>query len=166
MRKLDIKTGDRFNMWTIIKEVDKINNSRRFQCKCDCGTIKDVVLSTLRNNDSPSCGCIKTERMKNAKYFLKHSKSSSREYSSYHCMKTRCYNTKSPNYKYYGGDGIKVCDRWLNSFENFYEDMGDRPEGTSIDRIDFNGNYEPSNCRWADKITQARNKRNVKHKSN
>lgn len=79
-------------------------------------------------------------------------------------MKERCYNPKHPSYKYYGACLVKVCDRWLESFENFYEDMGERPVGNySIDRIDGYGNYEPSNCRWADDYTQARNK-NSKYK--
>ena len=82
---------------------------------------------------------------------------------SYHSMKQRCYNEKCKDYYLYGGRGIKVCDRWLESFENFLEDMGDRPsKNHSIDRIDVNGDYSPKNCRWADNKTQMRNRKNTK----
>lgn len=88
-----------------------------------------------------------------------HGMTKSKEYSAWHHMKDRCLNPNDANYGIYGGRGIKICDKWIDSFLKFYEDMGDRPEGTSLDRIDVNGNYEPSNCRWANSVTQARNQR-------
>ena len=81
------------------------------------------------------------------------------EYNSWGHMNQRCFNTSNKAYYRYGGRGITVCDRWKNSFTKFYEDMGDKPKGMSLDRIDNNGNYEPSNCRWADDVTQVRNQR-------
>jgi len=78
-------------------------------------------------------------------------------------MKTRCYNSNYNQSEYYSGRGIVVCDRWRNSFANFFEDMGKRPEGFSLDRIDNDGNYEPGNCRWADRTTQGRNRRKFKN---
>lgn len=90
-----------------------------------------------------------------------HGLSATLAYNSWKLMIYRCTSPKAPNYSYYGGQGVTVCDRW-KSFENFLEDMGDRPAGMSLDRIDSNGNYEPGNCRWATKSEQSRNSRNTK----
>lgn len=84
-----------------------------------------------------------------------------REYSSWYAMLRRCYDPKDIGYKYYGGRGITVCQEWIDDFGNFYEDMGDRPPKRTLDRINVNGNYEPSNCRWATNRQQARNKRPI-----
>ncbi len=164
MRKpLDIKTGDRYNRWTIVKEVQ--GNRRTFECQCDCGTIKNVRLYSLINNISKSCGCLISETQK--KIRTKHGRYGTREYKSWQSMKERCYNPKNIKWNIYGGDGVKVCDRWLNSFENFYQDMGPRPIGKTLDRYpNSNGNYEPSNCRWATIDEQNMNRKNVRHKSN
>jgi hypothetical protein len=89
------------------------------------------------------------------------SKSSTKEYHAWEGMKARCYYEKDKNYKYYGGRGIIVCERWVNSFDNFVSDMGEAPtKKHSIDRIDVDGNYEPTNCRWATMTVQIRNRRN------
>ena len=90
----------------------------------------------------------------------KHGKSNTSAYRSWNCMKERCNNPNSSNYRNYGGRGIKICERWLNSFENFYEDMGDRPLNMTLDRIDNNKNYYKENCKWSTNKQQFRNKTN------
>lgn len=94
-----------------------------------------------------------------------HGKSYSREYRTWNHMVQRCNNSNEDNYKNYGGRGITVCERWVQSFDNFYADMGDRPQGTSLDRIDVNKGYYTENCRWASRALQNINQRPQKNKS-
>lgn len=128
-------------------------------CQCDCGTTAVVNGKELRNGESRSCGCLKAEELGDRS--RTHGMTRQREYRSWQAMKERCHNPSHWKYKDYGGRGIAVCNRWLNSFENFYEDMGKCPARFTLDRINIDGNYEPSNCRWADAVTQAKNRRGV-----
>lgn len=162
--------GKKFNRLTVVKRVIKNNDKHIYYlCKCDCGGEKIVRQDHLSRNNIVSCGCYNREQSSiRCKYLgkqnVKHNLSHSRLYRIYAQIKTRCYNAKSPNFKYYGARGIKVCNEWLgeNGFLNFYNWATNNgyDENLSIDRINVDRNYEPSNCKWSDNVEQANNKRN------
>ena len=164
MRKLTekFKVGQKFNKFTILEFNGKHKSGHLTAlCKCDCGNIRTISLSDLKLNRSKSCGCIRKE----AKQLFKkdHGMTNTKEFKTWAGIKIRCYNKNYKSYNYYGGKGVTMCNRWLNSFRNFLEDMGFAPTNKhSIDRIDSNGNYEPNNCKWSTLIEQANNKSNNK----
>jgi hypothetical protein len=132
-------------------------------CRCECGGSALVTSHQLRRQTRPtrSCGCLQPAHALTIGARKKtHGKSKTQTYRIWHQMLDRCRNPKSTVFAYYGGRGISVCERW-RSFENFFADMGERPEGRSIERNDVNGSYEPGNCRWATDKEQNLNKRNT-----
>jgi len=159
--KIKIKIGDKFSRLTVIGYAGKTKRGERlWKCRCECGRTTNVITARLLSGKTRSCGCLQAENRIKIAQNKTHGKTQTKEYYTWITMKQRCCNPNNRKYKDYGGRGIKVCDRWLHSFENFYKDMGEAPKGYSIDRIDVNGDYCLKNCRWADVETQSNNKRN------
>lgn len=143
----------------IANEKSKHGNMR-YRCVCKCGTQFTTNGSSLSRGLTKSCGCLVLDR--SSEVHFRHGKSRTSIHNIWSSMIARCKYASQQNYKYYGGRGISVCDRWL-VFENFLEDMGDRPSSDhSIDRINSDGNYEPTNCRWATRTMQSTNKTNTR----
>lgn len=168
MKRINL-IGQVFGRLTVVAEAGL--NSRRqslWECRCSCGEQHIVLSTSLRSGHTTSCGCYNKERFQVRSLVHGHArqKKETAEYRSWQHAKARCINPNVWNYKNYGGRGIKMCEKWLNSFESFLADMGPRPSSKhSLDRWpDHNGDYEPSNCRWATAKEQQNNRRNNRRK--
>jgi len=153
-------TGQRFGRLIAIEATRK--RKRRniiWKCECDCGNIVEVMARNLKAGLSRSCGCLQKEIVGKLNRTHGHSTKITKTYRTWKNMLQRCGNPKNKSYNNYGGRGIKVCDRWLHSFENFLDDMGEAPERLTIERENNNGNYEPGNCVWTTRKEQNYNTR-------
>jgi hypothetical protein len=158
--RLDVPPGTVFGMLTIIRETDGHKRpgrgwKRKFMLCCSCGIERTVSLEKLRNGMIQSCGCTNRPSM------LRHGMCLSPTYRVWTHMKERCLNPSCRAFPAWGGRGIKVDERWMR-FENFFADMGEKPPGRSLDRIDNAGHYTPANCRWATAGEQSRNTRRTR----
>jgi hypothetical protein len=153
--------GKKFGRLLVEKRAGSRAGRATWACYCDCGEYVEVTSNALTSGHTKSCGCWRAERNASTAPIHGHTRRStgkSPTYQSWLAMINRCTNPKFKQWKDYGGRGINICPGWVY-FENFLADMGERPTGTTLDRINVNGNYEPGNCRWADAVTQANNTR-------
>lgn len=160
MWKPEIPPGSVFDRWTVVcREGSNKRNERLYRCRCKCGVEKLVSSGTLTSGQSRSCGCHKIDVKRAEK--TTHGKSETGTYRSWHNMLQRCNNPNNTHWKNYGGRGLTVDPRW-HSFDAFLADMGDRPDGATIERVDNEKGYGPDNCVWATRKQQQRNRRPVR----
>lgn len=160
---LIVKDLGMIEMPSIRKDTGARNKTRQAIFKCKCETEFQAQTAHVKSGNTLSCGCVQKQRAGDS--VRKHGLTQSSEYRTWSEMKARCTRVSHKDYLNYGDRGITVCDRWLESFENFLEDMGRRPKGLELDRKDNNGNYTPENCRWVPRKINVRNSRRLRNKT-
>lgn len=155
-----IDINQTFGRLTVIAKGERRGNNRLWICKCVCGTVKPIEAISLNSGRTQSCGCLSKEVASGRS--TTHGKCRTRAWRAWSAMVERCENPNRPDFRNYGGRGIRVAPEFRN-FEGFYAALGECPPGYSLDRIDVNGNYEPGNVRWAPSKIQNRNRRNNRH---
>ena len=159
-RRPSVAVGETYGKLTVLSESGRENGNRSWLCKCECGENTTARGYRLVNGRTSSCGCDTTRKLTASR--LTHGRSRDKVYRQYHGMINRCTNPRQANYPAYGGSGVKVCQRWLTSFEHFIADMGEPPTPNhTIERRRNGLGYEPGNCYWASRLVQARNRRNM-----
>lgn len=143
--------GRVFGELTVVERAASRNGNTYYVCTCTCGSVKAVLAKNLQNGRTKTCGCIRGTEQHGYRY--------TSTYRSWISMRQRCLNPKATGYKNWGGRGVTVCDRW-DKFSLFLLDMGERPPGTTLERLENDGNYEPGNCIWGTYKQQANNRRN------
>ena len=151
--------GQRFGQLTVIKFVKIRKQQSLWRCRCSCGRTTIVTAARLNYGWTKSCGCLQEKNRDRLTHGHTRNRRFTPEYRAWSSMKTRCLNPNSHRWEEYGGRGITICQRWLNSFEAFFTDMGRRPRGHCLDRKNPNGNYNKRNCRWVTKLVSNQNRR-------
>lgn len=151
------RTFGRLTVSSYLGPASPTSRNSKWSCACSCGNTFVAYGHHLRSGATKSCGCLEKELR--AQVHITHGMTYSREYASWCAAKNRCFNPSAEGFKYYGGRGITMAPCWADSFQQFLKDMGPRPKGTSLNRINNDGNYEPDNAEWSTAIEQARNTR-------